>query len=170
MRVREFQCELWLPQPPEKIFPFFADAGTVTEERDCAPATPISARHPSPRMINSLAMVSIAWASDHGNFDPARTHGAAGGIAAGTHRLQLHHEPVAAQMPRAAHPRQRCGEIDRGRATDHRCRGRCAVLGVMIVRRARHGVVHVLGAEKAQAGHIVRIIRSRRRRHLQPLP
>ena len=29
MRVREFQCELWLPQPPEKIFPFFADAGNL---------------------------------------------------------------------------------------------------------------------------------------------
>ena len=29
MREREFQCELWLPQPPEKIFPFFADAGNL---------------------------------------------------------------------------------------------------------------------------------------------
>ena len=26
MRVREFKTELWLPPPPEKIFPFFADA------------------------------------------------------------------------------------------------------------------------------------------------
>ncbi len=26
MRIREFQCELWLPLPPEKLFPFFADA------------------------------------------------------------------------------------------------------------------------------------------------
>ncbi len=26
MRVREFQTELWLPPPPEKVFPFFADA------------------------------------------------------------------------------------------------------------------------------------------------
>jgi len=26
MRIREYQTELWLPLPPEKIFPFFADA------------------------------------------------------------------------------------------------------------------------------------------------
>jgi hypothetical protein len=26
MRVREFSTELWLPLPPEKLFPFFADA------------------------------------------------------------------------------------------------------------------------------------------------
>jgi ligand-binding SRPBCC domain-containing protein len=26
MRVREFQSELWLPVPPEELFPFFADA------------------------------------------------------------------------------------------------------------------------------------------------
>jgi ligand-binding SRPBCC domain-containing protein len=26
VRVREFQCELRLPLPPEKVFPFFADA------------------------------------------------------------------------------------------------------------------------------------------------
>ncbi len=29
MRVREFSTELWLPLPPEKIFPFFADAGNL---------------------------------------------------------------------------------------------------------------------------------------------
>ena len=29
MRVREFQCELWLPLPPEELFPFFADAGNL---------------------------------------------------------------------------------------------------------------------------------------------
>ena len=26
MRVREFSAELWLPLPPEELFPFFADA------------------------------------------------------------------------------------------------------------------------------------------------
>jgi len=26
MRIREFQTEQWLPLPPEKVFPFFADA------------------------------------------------------------------------------------------------------------------------------------------------
>ena len=26
MRIREFKTELWLPLPPEKVFPFFADA------------------------------------------------------------------------------------------------------------------------------------------------
>lgn len=26
MRVREFRCDLWLPLPPEELFPFFADA------------------------------------------------------------------------------------------------------------------------------------------------
>jgi ligand-binding SRPBCC domain-containing protein len=26
MRIREFSTELWLPLPPEKLFPFFADA------------------------------------------------------------------------------------------------------------------------------------------------
>ena len=26
MRIREFQCELWLPKPPEEVFPFFSDA------------------------------------------------------------------------------------------------------------------------------------------------
>lgn len=26
MRVREFQCEIWLPLSPEELFPFFADA------------------------------------------------------------------------------------------------------------------------------------------------
>ena len=29
MRVHEFQCELWLPLPPEELFPFFADAGNL---------------------------------------------------------------------------------------------------------------------------------------------
>ncbi len=29
MRLREFQCELWLPLPPEALFPFFADAGNL---------------------------------------------------------------------------------------------------------------------------------------------
>jgi len=27
--LREFKCELWLPQPPERIFPFFADAANL---------------------------------------------------------------------------------------------------------------------------------------------
>ena len=26
MRVHEFECQIWLPPPPEKVFPFFADA------------------------------------------------------------------------------------------------------------------------------------------------
>jgi hypothetical protein len=29
MRVREFSTELWLPLPPEKLFPFFADAANL---------------------------------------------------------------------------------------------------------------------------------------------
>ena len=29
MRVREFSTELWLPLPPEKIFPFFSDAANL---------------------------------------------------------------------------------------------------------------------------------------------
>jgi len=29
MRVREFQCELWLPLPPEELFPFFANAANL---------------------------------------------------------------------------------------------------------------------------------------------
>jgi len=29
MRLREFQCELWLPLPPDELFPFFADAGNL---------------------------------------------------------------------------------------------------------------------------------------------
>jgi ligand-binding SRPBCC domain-containing protein len=29
MRVHEFQTELWLPLPPEKLFPFFADAANL---------------------------------------------------------------------------------------------------------------------------------------------
>lgn len=29
MRVREFQCELWLPRRPEEIFPFFSDAANL---------------------------------------------------------------------------------------------------------------------------------------------
>ncbi len=29
MRVREFHSELWLPLPPEQLFPFFADAGNL---------------------------------------------------------------------------------------------------------------------------------------------
>ena len=29
MRIREFQCELWLPLPPDELFPFFADAGNL---------------------------------------------------------------------------------------------------------------------------------------------
>ena len=29
MRIREFQSELWLPLPPEELFPFFADAGNL---------------------------------------------------------------------------------------------------------------------------------------------
>jgi len=29
MRVHEFQTELWLPLPPEQVFPFFADAANL---------------------------------------------------------------------------------------------------------------------------------------------
>ncbi len=29
MPIRSFQCELWLPQPPDELFPFFADAGNL---------------------------------------------------------------------------------------------------------------------------------------------
>ena len=29
MRLREFQSELWLPIPPEELFPFFADAANL---------------------------------------------------------------------------------------------------------------------------------------------
>ena len=29
MRVHEFSTELWLPLPPEKLFPFFADAANL---------------------------------------------------------------------------------------------------------------------------------------------
>lgn len=29
MRVREFKAELWLPLPPEEIFPFFSDANNL---------------------------------------------------------------------------------------------------------------------------------------------
>ncbi len=29
MRVREFESEIWLPMPPNEIFPFFADAANL---------------------------------------------------------------------------------------------------------------------------------------------
>lgn len=29
MTIREFQTELWLPLPPEQLFPFFADAASL---------------------------------------------------------------------------------------------------------------------------------------------
>ena len=29
MRIREFSCEIFLPSPPEEVFPFFADAGNL---------------------------------------------------------------------------------------------------------------------------------------------
>lgn len=29
MPVREHRCELWLPLPPDELFPFFADAGNL---------------------------------------------------------------------------------------------------------------------------------------------
>jgi hypothetical protein len=29
MRVRDFETEVWLPVPPEVVFPFFADADNL---------------------------------------------------------------------------------------------------------------------------------------------
>ncbi|MBM3263311.1 MAG: SRPBCC family protein [candidate division Zixibacteria bacterium] len=29
MTIHEFQCEQWLPLPPEELFPFFADVGNL---------------------------------------------------------------------------------------------------------------------------------------------
>jgi ligand-binding SRPBCC domain-containing protein len=29
MRVREFKSEIWLPMPPDEVFPFFADAANL---------------------------------------------------------------------------------------------------------------------------------------------
>jgi len=29
MKIRDLTCELWLPRPPEEIFPFFADAANL---------------------------------------------------------------------------------------------------------------------------------------------
>jgi len=29
MKIREYQCELWLPLSPEQLFPFFADAANL---------------------------------------------------------------------------------------------------------------------------------------------
>lgn len=29
MKVREYKSEIWLPQPPEEVFPFFADAANL---------------------------------------------------------------------------------------------------------------------------------------------
>ncbi len=29
MHIRDFQCELWLPVPPDELFPFFADAANL---------------------------------------------------------------------------------------------------------------------------------------------
>lgn len=31
MKIREFHCELWLPKPPEEVFPFFASALNLQE-------------------------------------------------------------------------------------------------------------------------------------------
>lgn len=31
MREREYQVELWLPMPPEEVFPFFADAANLND-------------------------------------------------------------------------------------------------------------------------------------------
>jgi len=29
MKLREFQCTLWVPLPPERVFPCFADAANL---------------------------------------------------------------------------------------------------------------------------------------------
>ena len=96
--------------------------------------------------------------SDHGDLDPARAHGAVGRVATRTDRLQLNHELVIAEMPRAAETRKRRGQIDRRAAAFHG-HGR---------RHRRHpvrarSVLHVLGAEEAEARHVVRVVDPRAR-------
>lgn len=55
MKIREFKTELWLPLPPEKVFPFFADAFNL--ETITPPWLNFNVRTPRPFEMREGALI-----------------------------------------------------------------------------------------------------------------
>ena len=77
MKIREFRTELWLPLPPEEVFPFFADASNLERitppELNFAIMTPLPIEMCTGTVIDyrlSLFGVSFDWKTGITAWEP----------------------------------------------------------------------------------------------------
>lgn len=79
MRIRELHRELWLPRPPEEVFPFFADAGNL--ERLTPPLLNFQILTPRPIEMRAGTLIDyrlrirgipVRWRSEITVWEPQR--------------------------------------------------------------------------------------------------